>query len=73
MADDYIPLSEAARLNEQRSAVDRAMFDPAAAEASLAKLTMTELMKRRAELEERIEAAETAWLAASEALEEIAA
>ncbi|WP_066797813.1 ABC-F family ATP-binding cassette domain-containing protein [Sphingomonas soli] len=61
--------AELAKLNEQRSAVDRAMFDPSTADASLAKLTMTDLMKRRAELEVRIEAAEAAWLGASEALE----
>ena len=39
------------------------------ADAALAKLTMTDLMKRRAEVETRIEAAEAAWLEASEALE----
>ncbi len=60
---------ELAKLNEQRSAVDRAMFDPSAADAGLSKLTMTDLMKRRAELEARIAGAEAAWLAASEALE----
>jgi ATP-binding cassette, subfamily F, member 3 len=65
--------TQLAKLNEQRSAVDRAMFDPSTAEASLAKLTMTELMKRRAELSERIDEAEAAWLEASEALEAVAA
>ena len=35
--------------------------------------SMSELMKRRAEIETRIEAAEAAWLEASEALEEFAA
>ncbi|HEX8301372.1 ABC-F family ATP-binding cassette domain-containing protein [Sphingomonas sp.] len=65
--------AELARLNDQRSAVDRAMFDPSTADASLAKLAMTDLMKRRAELEAKIEAAEAAWLEASEALEGIAA
>jgi ATP-binding cassette subfamily F protein 3 len=65
--------AELARLNEQRSAVDRAMFDPSTAEPSLARLTMTDLMKRRAELDTRIEAAEAAWIEASEALEEMAA
>lgn len=65
--------SELARLTEQRSAVERAMFDPATADAALAKLTMTELMKRRAELTDRIDAAEAAWMEASEALEAIAA
>ncbi|MCX8477010.1 MAG: ABC-F family ATP-binding cassette domain-containing protein [Sphingomonas sp.] len=64
---------ELARLTEQRSAVERAMFDPSAADAALTKLTMTELMKRRAELTDRIDAAEAAWMEASEALEAIAA
>jgi ATP-binding cassette subfamily F protein 3 len=62
-----------AKLNEQRAAIDRAMFDPSTADAALAKLTMTELMKQRAEIGGRIEAAEAAWLEASEALEGISA
>jgi len=62
--------TELAKYNAERSAVDRAMFDPAGADAALAKLTMTELMKRRAALTERIEAAEARWLEASEALED---
>ncbi|MBN8815494.1 MAG: ABC-F family ATP-binding cassette domain-containing protein [Sphingomonas sp.] len=62
-----------AKLNAERSAIDRAMFDPSSADAALAKLTMTDLMKRRAEVEEKIEAAEAAWMEASEALEAIAA
>jgi ATP-binding cassette subfamily F protein 3 len=49
------------------------MFDPAAADKALAKLTMTELMKRRARIEDEIATAEAAWLEASEALEAIAA
>ena len=65
--------TELAKLNEQLSAIDRAMFDPSSADAALAKLTMTELMKRRAEIEARIETAETAWMEASEALEALAA
>jgi len=65
--------AELERLNCALSAVDKAMFDPASADASLAKLTMTELMKRRAEIQDQVEAAEAAWLEASEALEEIAA
>jgi ATP-binding cassette, subfamily F, member 3 len=64
--------AELERLTAQRSAVDRAMFDPASADAALAKLTMTDLMKRRAALEAQIEAAEAAWLEASEALESFA-
>jgi len=65
--------AELEKLTAQRNAVDRAMFDPASAEPALAKLTMTDLMKRRADLEAKIETAEAAWLQASEALEAIAA
>jgi ATP-binding cassette subfamily F protein 3 len=65
--------AELAKLTEARSAIDRAMFDPASAGPELAKLTMTELMKRRAGIETKIEAAEAEWLEASEALEGIAA
>jgi ATP-binding cassette subfamily F protein 3 len=61
--------AELAKLTAERAAVDRAMFDPSTAEPKLATLSMTELMKRRAELTDRIEAAETRWMAASEALE----
>ncbi|USI72399.1 ABC-F family ATP-binding cassette domain-containing protein [Sphingomonas morindae] len=61
--------TEMARLQTLRSALDRAMFDPAGAEPGFAKLTMTELMKRRADAEARLEAIEAEWLAASEALE----
>ena len=62
-----------AKLTAQRSAVDRAMFDPAGAEAALAKLTMGDLMRHRAELTTRIETLEAEWLHASEALERVAA
>ncbi|MFV0625646.1 ABC-F family ATP-binding cassette domain-containing protein [Sphingomonas sp. ac-8] len=60
---------EVAKLTAERTAVDQAMFAPADAAPALAKLTMTELMKRRAELTERIDAAELRWMEASEALE----
>ena len=62
-----------AKLTAQRSAVDRAMFDPAGAEGALATLTMSELMTRRADLQGQIEVQEAAWLQASEALEAVAA
>jgi ATP-binding cassette subfamily F protein 3 len=65
--------AELARLTAQRSAIDRAMFDPSTAEKALASLSMTELMKRRAGLEAQIESAESVWLEASEALEQLAA
>ncbi|HEX8580532.1 MAG TPA: ABC-F family ATP-binding cassette domain-containing protein [Allosphingosinicella sp.] len=61
--------AEVAKLTAQRSAVDHAMFDPSGAEPALSKLTMTELMKRRAELDARIAEAEARWLEASEAVE----
>ncbi len=65
--------AELEKLTAQRSAIDQAMFDPASAEPALAKLTMTDLMKRRADLEARIDTAEAAWLEASETLEGAAA
>ncbi|WP_066591424.1 ABC-F family ATP-binding cassette domain-containing protein [Sphingomonas pruni] len=65
--------AELTKLTEQRSVIDRAMFDPSSAAPDLAKLTMTDLMKRRAEVEAKIEAAEAAWLEASEKLEQVAA
>jgi len=64
---------ELADLTAKRSAIDAALFDPKTAAPDLAKLTMTDLMLRRAELEKRIDAAEAAWLEASEALETLAA
>jgi ATP-binding cassette subfamily F protein 3 len=65
--------AEIAKLGALRSAIDRAMFDPSGADASLSKLTMTELLKRRAETESRLAAAEARWLEASEAVESAAA
>jgi ATP-binding cassette subfamily F protein 3 len=65
--------AELARLTEQKRVIDRAMFDPSSATAELAKLSMTDLMKRRAEIENAIAAAETVWMEASEKLEGIAA
>ena len=65
--------AEIARLGALRSAIDRAMFDPSGADASLSKLTMTELLKRRVETESRLAAAEARWLEASEAVESAAA
>jgi ATP-binding cassette subfamily F protein 3 len=61
-----------AKLTADRSAIDLAMFDPAQASAALSKLTMTELMKRRAEVEAALEEAEARWLEASEKLEQAA-
>ena len=65
--------AEMAKLTAQKSAIDGAMFDPSGAAPEYAKLTMTELMKRRAEIERKLEQAEAEWLEASEALEQVAA
>ena len=62
-----------AKLSKQRSAIDRAMFDPASAEPWLAKLSMGELSKQRAEVEGKLEAAEAVWLTISEELETVEA
>ena len=55
-----------ARLNDERDAVDRQMTAPG-------RTSMGDLMKQRAALDGRIEAAEAAWLEATEALELAAA
>ena len=60
---------EVVRLTADRSAIDRTMFDPASADPRFAKLTMSQLMKRRADISEALDHAEARWLAASEALE----
>jgi ATP-binding cassette, subfamily F, member 3 len=60
--------SEMAKLTDRRSAIERAMFDPASATGPDAKLTMSELMKLRADIAAQIDVAELRWLAASEAL-----
>ncbi|MBY0582470.1 MAG: ATP-binding cassette domain-containing protein [Sphingomonas sp.] len=62
-----------ARLTTERNAIDRAMFDPAGADPALAKLTMGDLSRKRAELQARLESAEAAWLEASEAAEDVLA
>jgi ATP-binding cassette subfamily F protein 3 len=65
--------AETARLTAERSAIDRAMFDPSGAEPALARLTMGDLMKRRAEVQDRIDSTEAEWLETSEAMEALAA
>ncbi|HYJ31004.1 MAG TPA: ABC-F family ATP-binding cassette domain-containing protein [Allosphingosinicella sp.] len=61
--------TEITRLEARRSEIDRAMFDPSSASPPDALLTMSELMKQRAGVAARLEAAEAAWLEASQALE----
>jgi len=62
-----------ARLAAQCSAIDRAMFDPAGAEPTLASLPIGELAQRRAAIAAELEAAEARWLEVSEQLERAAA
>ena len=62
-----------ARLAAQCSAIDRAMFDPAGAEPTLASLPIGELAQRRAAIAAELEAAEARWLEVSEQLEKAAA
>ncbi len=62
-----------ARLAAECSALDRAMSDPASAQADLAALPMSELSRRRARLAAELEAAEAKWLETSERLEQAAA
>ena len=65
--------AESARLMAQRSALDRAMFDPSSALPELSGLPMSELMQRRAAIAAELEAAEARWLEVSEQLESAAA
>jgi ATP-binding cassette, subfamily F, member 3 len=65
--------AELEKLTRQRTALDHAMFHPASADKAYAGMTITEQMKRRADVQSRIEAAEANWLEANEALEAIAA
>jgi ATP-binding cassette subfamily F protein 3 len=61
--------AEIARLEQRRSEIERAMFDPSSATKADASLTMTELMKLHAEAGAALAAAEARWLEASEAIE----
>ena len=65
--------SEIAKLTARRKALDEAMFAPDQAQGDLARLTMTELMKQRAEVADRLDTLEAKWLEISEVLEKIAA
>ena len=47
------------------------MFDPASAGPEEKDCMMSDLMQRRARLEDAIEVAEESWMAASEALEQL--
>jgi ATP-binding cassette, subfamily F, member 3 len=57
----------------EASGIDRAMFDPSSAAPELAKLTMSELSRRRAVLTDELARAEERWVEASERLDRFAA
>jgi ATP-binding cassette subfamily F protein 3 len=61
--------AEMAKLTADRARIERAMFDPSTAGPQESGATMSELMKRRADIEQKLEAAEARWLEASQALE----
>jgi ATP-binding cassette subfamily F protein 3 len=61
-----------AKLTTERSAIDLAMFDPGKAEAALAKLSMSDLARRRADVQAALELAEARWMEVSEKLEQVA-
>ena len=57
------------RLTALLTEIDRALFDETTYEGPEKNLTMTELMKKRAEIESALTKAEARWLEANEALE----
>ena len=61
--------ADMASMEVVKSAIDRAMFDPKSADPDYAAMTMGELSQRRAKIGDALSAAETKWMAASEALE----
>lgn len=62
-----------AMLTEQRTEVDRAMFDPDGASKAYRGQSTADLMKLRGDVEKKLERAEAVWLEASEALEGLSA
>ena len=64
---------ESLRLAEQRSELDRAMFDPSGADPQFARLSMSELSQRRAKVAAALEEAEARWMELAEKLEREAA
>jgi ATP-binding cassette, subfamily F, member 3 len=61
--------AQMAKLQAEISAFDRAMFEPASATGELAKLSMSELSRRRGQAAGKLEDVEAGWMEASEAYE----
>ena len=57
-------------LGAELSAIDRAMFDPATAEAKHADLSISDLMKLRAEIQDKLDKAEALWMKSTDRLEQ---
>ncbi len=64
---------EVERLARRRRDIDRALFDPGSDASREPPLTVTDLMKRRARVEDALGKAEARWLAASQALDDAGA
>jgi ATP-binding cassette subfamily F protein 3 len=62
--------AEVERLSQRRSAIDRALFDPASYDGPEKNATVGDLMKTRTDIERQLAAAEKRWLSATEALDE---
>ena len=60
---------EMAALSAERSRIDQALFDPKTATGAEAKMTTSQLMVKRAEVEKKLATAEETWIEASAALE----
>jgi ATP-binding cassette subfamily F protein 3 len=58
-----------AALTDEIRAIDDALADPSGTKGSLASVNLSDLMKKRSDLEGQLEAAEAEWMAAEEAIE----
>jgi ATP-binding cassette, subfamily F, member 3 len=61
--------ADLAKLEVVKTAIDKAMFDPSAADNDYKSLTMGELSQRRAKIADAMTAAEARWMEATTALE----
>lgn len=61
--------SEISKLTARRSEIDQALFDPDQASPKDKKLTVTQLMKSRADIEDELNKKEAVWLKKSEMIE----
>jgi ATP-binding cassette subfamily F protein 3 len=62
--------AEMTKLTAERSDIDRALFDPAGYQGKHKDRKVTDLMKTRADVEQKLAAAEARWMEAAEALEQ---